>query len=268
MSEKCRLCGGTTSVAFPMTVMRRYDVTLFRCVVCGSLQTERPFWLAEAYSSAIAIMDTGAVQRNLVCQAGISAVAHVFGVRGRCLDFGGGTGLLCRLLRDLGHDAYVYDRYAQPEYARAFRVESLDRSAPAVELLSCIEVFEHLEAPAEQLAELFALSPTVLVATTIPYGGEGPGWWYLSPDTGQHIFFYSRTALKQVAVQFGYAYFAAGPFHIFSKLRIGPIKRALLRCLLSNSGLRLGRIWIAATQRGAFAHADYQALSKSASGPA
>jgi Methyltransferase domain len=264
MNESCRLCGGATSVAFPMKVLGRHEVALYRCSACASLQVQQPFWLEEAYSSAIAVMDTGAVERNLVCQAGIALVAWVLGLKGRFLDFGGGTGLLCRLLRDRGHDAYVYDRYAEPEYARAFSVTSIDRESPAVDLLTAIEVFEHLDNPGTQIEELFAVRPKVLVATTVPYDEEGPDWWYLCPETGQHVFFYSRRALKEIAGRFGYVYFEAGPFHIFSRTRIGASRKAMLRCGLSRLGLRLGRVWIAATQRNRFADSDYRRLLKSA----
>ena len=32
--------------------------------VCDFLQTEEPFWLKEAYESAIGITDTGIIKRN------------------------------------------------------------------------------------------------------------------------------------------------------------------------------------------------------------
>lgn len=264
MNEICRLCGADTGAAFSMKLLGRHDVTLYRCSACESLQMQRPYWLEEAYSSAIAVMDTGAVERNLICQAGIALVARVFGLKGRVLDFGGGTGLLCRLLRDRGHDAYVYDKYATPEYARAFSVASIDRDSPPVDLLTAIEVLEHLDNPGAQVEELFAIRPKVLVATTLPYNGEGPDWWYLCPEMGQHVFFYSRRALRQVADRFGYTYFERGTFHVFSRTEIGVFRRAVLRCALSRLGLRLGRVWIALTQRNRFADADYRRLAKSA----
>lgn len=266
MSEICRLCSGTTVPVFAIKILGRYDVMSFRCSDCASLQFERPYWLQEAYSSAIAAMDTGAVERNIVCQVGISMIAGVLQLKGRFLDFGGGTGLLCRLLRDRGFDAYVYDKYAESAYASAFSVELSKQNSLSVDLLSAVEVFEHFDEPKRQLAELFAIQPKVLVATTLPYSGEGVDWWYLSPETGQHVFFYSRRALRETADRFGYSYFAAGAFHIFTRTSIGVVRKAMLRCALSRVGRRLGRIWIASTQSGRRADEDYRRLVKSIRG--
>lgn len=257
MNESCRLCGGTTAVVFRCRVLQRYEVEFRRCEDCESLQTERPYWLKEAYSSAIASMDTGAVERNLVCQAAITCVATVLRLKGRVLDYGGGPGLLCRLLRDRGHDAYAYDKYAQPAYAGAFSVDQAHAGIEPIDLLCAIEVFEHFDDPANQLAELFALRPEVFVATTIPYTGEDKDWWYLSADTGQHVFFYSKKALKAVAAKFGYIYIEVGAFHIFSKSPVSRIRELMIRLGLSSVGRRFGRIWIAATQRGDYANQDY-----------
>ena len=265
MNESCRLCGGTTTVVFTRRVLQRFEVDFRRCEDCESLQTERPYWLNEAYSSAIASMDTGAVERNLICQAAISCVAAVLRLKGRVLDYGAGTGLLCRLLRDRGHDAYAYDKYAQPAYAAAFSVDQAHAGIEPIDLLCAIEVFEHFDDPDSQLTELFALRPNVFVATTIPYKGEGKDWWYLSADTGQHVFFYSSKALKTVAAKFGYIYLEVGTFHIFSKSPVSRTRQLLIRLGLSSIGRRIGRIWIAATQQGTYANQDYWRLAEKVS---
>ena len=260
MTEDCRFCGGATCAAFTMRILRRYDVMSYRCLECASLQVERPYWLHEAYSSAIAAMDTGAVERNLVSQTSIWTIAEILRLRGQFLDFGGGTGMLCRLLRDRGYDAYVYDKYAESAYAKAYSIDLTNQESGTIDLLSAIEVFEHFDEPAAQLAQLFAIRPRVLVATTIPYSGEGADWWYLSPETGQHVFFYSRRALKQIADKFGYDYCEAGAFHIFTHARVDMVRKVLMRCALSAVGRRLGRMWIATTQSGRYANDDYRKL--------
>jgi hypothetical protein len=101
----CRACGGATAVAFVTTVLRHHQVRFFKCLACESLQTEVPNWLQEAYGSAIAATDTGVMVRNLICHALVVVVATVLRVRGRLLDYGGGAGILCRMLRDHGFDA-------------------------------------------------------------------------------------------------------------------------------------------------------------------
>ena len=61
----CRLCGGAITPAFSTRVLGRYTVRYGLCGQCRSLQTETPYWLAEAYSRNLSSLDTGAAQRNL-----------------------------------------------------------------------------------------------------------------------------------------------------------------------------------------------------------
>ena len=256
----CRLCGGPSSPAFEATVLDRYKVMYFVCGACKSLQSEDPYWLGDAYDSAIAATDTGAVTRNLICHAAIVAVARVLRIHGRFLDFGGGAGMLCRLLRDSGIDAYVCDRYSDPQYAKAFVMELPQVLDGQLALLSAIEVFEHCAEPAVEIGQLFAKHPRILFATTLPYRGEGRDWWYLGAHAGQHVFFYSPAALANLGAKHGYHYFASGYFHVFSLRPITSWQRAALRLLLSRLGLRIIRVYLAATQRGSYSDADFRML--------
>jgi hypothetical protein len=258
----CRLCGGALHERFRLRVLDRHEVAYLRCESCGSLQTQRPFWLAEAYASALAAIDTGAVERCLRCQAAIVATARIFGLKGRMLDFGGGTGLLCRLLRDCGFDAWLHDRYAEPVYAPAYAL-ALDAVAPgSLALLSAIEVFEHCAEPASELGALFALQPAVLFAATEVYRGEGADWWYLNASAGQHVFFYSTRGLQLLAQRHGYRYVGVGAFHVFSRSPVSALRAGLLAQALSRRGIRLLRIWLAARQDNRYAQADYDQLTR------
>jgi hypothetical protein len=254
--DTCRACGAPTSPAFETTVLGRYRVNFLRCHNCESLQSEPPYWLGEAYTSAIAATDTGAMVRNLVSQAAVCVIAAMCRVRGRFLDYGGGAGVLCRMLRDSGFDAYLTDKYSDPVFARAYALSGDECQPGGFALISAVEVLEHYVDPAGEIGRLFALAPQVLVATTQLYAGEGEGWWYLSRQTGQHIFFYSRKCLDLLARRHGYHYLNAGWFHVFSARPIGWIRRGLLRCLLSNVGLGIVRLWQAARLRGHFANQD------------
>lgn len=259
-TTECRLCGGLVSPAFEKTILRRYRVTFYRCQECGSLQSERPYWLEEAYSSAIASADTGAAYRGILCSAAISVIARTLRVRGRFLDYGGGSGLLCRLLRDRGFDAYVSDKYADPVFAKAFVLQAGNLDAHQIALISAIEVFEHCVEPVADLDALFRLKPAVLVATTIVYRGEGPDWWYISEQSGQHIFFYSEKALRFLAVQHGYHYLGFGSFHVFSRLELGWFRRTWLRIGLSQLGLRALTTLFAAIRSARYSDADFGSI--------
>src|SRR5262249_47793757 len=116
----CRLCGDNTEEKFRLCVLGRFEVRYFECTNCGSLQTEEPHWLSEAYGkSNLAYSDVGAAQRVLVACSFIALFAKLMSVR-TILDFGGGDGLLCRMLRDRGLDAYTIDKFSAPSYAQPF----------------------------------------------------------------------------------------------------------------------------------------------------
>src|SRR5688572_10641672 len=119
-SEACRLCGEHVAFVFLLKVLRSYDVSYYRCQHCGSLQTERPYWLEEAYrKNNLSILDTGAAQRNINNLAACYAVSKLLKAA-NVIDVGGGDGLLCRLLRDYEINCFVKDKYASPTYAQGY----------------------------------------------------------------------------------------------------------------------------------------------------
>jgi len=241
----CRLCGGALCESFKKEVLRRYQVRYLKCASCHSMQTEAPYWLDEAYRTNLSSLDTGAAQRNLRNLAASYAVAHVFGVR-NLLDLGGGDGLLCRLLRDTGLNCYVRDRYAVPSYAQGFDQPDFD----APDMVTAFEVFEHLPHPAKDLAEFFSSQSRVVLVSTEVYASQGPDWWYISAESGQHVFFYSRQALILIGQKFGYSVLLSGEFILFIRTDIDSgwlrfkasvfLKRRV--CKLTAARLMLGAV--------------------------
>ena len=201
------------------------------------MQTESPYWLDDAYSSHMSDCDTGAVQRNLQNLAAAYLVSKLFGVRD-ALDFGGGDGLLCRLLRDYNVNCYVKDKYAVPTYSRGFT----DPDFAAPNLILAFEVLEHLATPARELQDLFQLRPKVLLASTAIYDHQPADWWYLALETGQHVFIYSEKAVRMIAERFGYSSLLSGGFVLFvRKPDHSAFKSFLARILLSRAVCRLLR---------------------------
>ena len=223
----CRLCGGAITPAFSTRLLGRYTVCYGVCGQCRSLQTETPHWLTEAYSRNLSSLDTGAAQRNLRNMAASYAVARVYAAH-NLMDMGGGDGLLCRLLRDTGLNCHVRDRYAQPTYAQGFDCPDFD----VPDMVTAFEVFEHLPDPAVDLVEFFAGRPRVVLASTELYNGQGPDWWYISAESGQHIFFYSRQALASVGAGFGYGVVFSGEFVLFVRADVDTRWRRLQATLL------------------------------------
>jgi len=236
----CRLCGGALLERFGLTVLRKHTVRYHECQFCGSLQTEPPHWLEEAYASNLSDLDTGSGQRNLTNLAACFLVSRIFRAND-VIDFGGGDGLLCRLLRDYAINCFVRDKHAAASYAQGFT--QADFAVP--QMLIAFEVMEHFAEPKVEWEQLFALGPRVLLASTTLYRRQGKDWWYLSPESGQHIFFYSERALQWIAQQHDCRVLVSGTFILFVRQSECSGMRLLLARLALNRYLcRLARAFI------------------------
>jgi hypothetical protein len=235
--EVCRLCEGHLVPKFSCIVLHKHEVRYFECDRCGSLQTEPPYWLDDAYKSNLSSLDSGAAQRNLQNLAAAYLISKLFWVRD-ALDFGGGDGLLCRLLRDYNVNCYVKDKYAVPTYSQGF--SEPDFAAP--NLVLAFEVLEHFATPARELQDLFQMQPKVLLASTGVYNHQLSDWWYLAPEAGQHVFFYSEKAVRMIGERFGYSSLQSGGFVLFvRKPDRSAFKSFLAKILLSRVVCRLLR---------------------------
>jgi hypothetical protein len=255
----CRLCEGGIRKRFELELIGKHKVSYHECEDCGCLQTETPHWLPEVYSSHLTALDTGIAQRNITNLAAIYAISRLLDLH-NIIDFGGGDGLLCRLLRDYGLNCYVSDKFAAPTYARGFTRP--DFSAP--DLVAAFEVLEHFAEPRAEIAEVFALAPKVVLLTTAEYRGQGADWWYLSPETGQHVFFYNAKGMGYLAGRYGYDVSKRGAFWIFCKKGMfSARKRWLANFLLKGSKLKWVKGMLCFTSARGVAR-DFEALRAAA----
>jgi methyltransferase family protein len=237
----CRLCGGLSSNVFSQTVLRKYEVGYYRCATCLSLQTEDAYWLDEAYRNSLSCLDTGRAQRNLSDLAVCFFVSKLYRLK-NVIDFGGGDGLLCRFLRDYGLNCFVNDKYATPTYAQGFTEPNFQNP----DLVIAFEVLEHFPNPKKDLDDLFSSNPQALIVSTGIYTNEQSDWWYLAPETGQHIFFYSKDALHLVANKYGYRVLLNGDLVLFVRPGLlSKAKYALTKLMLKRKIVRLLRSLIA-----------------------
>jgi hypothetical protein len=252
----CRVCDGPAEPAFEATILGRHRVRYFHCAACGYLQTEEPSWLSEAYAEAINLQDTGLVSRNLrFAEETALLLFHFFDRRGRFVDFAGGTGLLTRLMRDAGFDFRWHDAYATNVHARGFEASPDERG---VELVTCFECLEHLVRPAEELGRMLAMSRSVLVSTELlPSPRPAPGAWpYYGLEHGQHVGFFERRTLEQLAARYGLRLYAWGPLHLLTDRALPALKRRLVRRFRRPLLRRLRRAMPSLTQ------ADHDLLAR------
>jgi hypothetical protein len=243
-TDRCRLCGNEARFLFCQRVLYKHDVRYFRCPACDLIQSEQPWWLAEAYSSAISSFDTGAIARNMRCADLTRVMAGLCGISptSSCLDVGGGHGVFVRMMRDRGLDFRLCDKYAENLYARGFESDPTRR----YDLVTCFEVLEHFADVAGELEQLFAPKHDVILASTILHRGHREGWWYYGPDAGQHIAFYSRQTMRFIAERFGYRSIAGPAFTLFLRkdVAVSAARRPLLRRAIFRSRADRNSKWV------------------------
>lgn len=213
---QCHICGGVSEAFGSAEVLSKHKVGYFRCPSCGFIQTEAPYWLAEAYTEAISTLDVGVMWRNLHNATVTSAVVSLLFPRAsQFLDYAAGYGTLVRLMRDRGFNFHWSDRYAKNLYARAF--EHVDGAH--YDLLTAYEVLEHLPEPMEDIGVMLSLADNVLVSTElVPEPAPAPpNWWYYAEKGGQHVAFYSAEALRNIARHFMVHLVSQGSYHLFSR---------------------------------------------------
>jgi hypothetical protein len=206
---KSKITGGPVELAFVAKVLGKHDVRYYRCLETGFIQTEEPYWLSEAYASAITASDVGAVKRSIhFAKITAALISRFFDADKQFLDFGGGSGLMVRLMRDEGYDFLRYDPYCANLFAAYFDFDlSAARGSVLFELVTAYAVFEHAVDPMADLARIFEWSDSVLFTTELQPADKvirsADDWHYFCPEHGQHIAFHTLKSLTFIAKRFG-----------------------------------------------------------------
>lgn len=220
---KCKICNLESRHIFSKKVLRKYQVKYFFCNYCGYLQTEDPYWLEEAYYNAIADADTGLVSRNINISRKLGVLLFLMkDENSRYVDYAGGTGMLVRMMRDIGFDFSWHDPYCDNIHARGFEFKSEQAPAKAV---TAFEVLEHVINPIDFIADalLRTQSDTFIFSTELYKEKKPPmpeDWWYYSFQTGQHISFYHRSTLEKISKNLKMKMCSHGGIHMFTKRSI------------------------------------------------
>lgn len=225
----CKVCGQDSAFFSKAKILNKYEISCYKCPNCGFVQTEEPYWLDEAYSTAINRSDVGYVARNLVLsKVTRSLINKFFDRKAKFIDYGTGYGLFVRLMRDYGYDFYGQDKYCDIIFAGDFKAKD-DESG--FELLTAFELFEHLVDPYKEMKILTKYSDSIFISTELyPASSPKPGeWWYFGLEHGQHLSLYSANSLRILGERFGMNLYTNNKnIHLLSKKKLSTFRFKLL----------------------------------------
>lgn len=226
--DLCQVCDGIRAHYETVKVLSRYDARFMRCNDCGLIAAQEPTWLDAAYSSAITRLDLGLLWRASFLGEVIQALARLEKLAdGKFLDWAGGYGVLTRMMRDRGLNYSHHDPLCENLFAVGFEADT----SATFDLISAIEVLEHLADPVAELQTIAAATDRLLITTELlpdppPKLTE---WWYTTPETGQHITFFTPKALGELAARLGYRAYIGNSFvHLFARVPVSRRTRTLL----------------------------------------
>jgi 2-polyprenyl-6-hydroxyphenyl methylase/3-demethylubiquinone-9 3-methyltransferase len=207
--HSCKICGGH-AVPFDSVDFNKFCsvddfykfgqsgivINYHRCLSCSFIFTEDfDDWSKEDFSAFIYNADYVLVDPEYISVRPVQFAAD-FAERfqgcesARILDYGSGSGVFVRLMREHGFENMEgYDPFSSPE-----------RPAGVFDIITCFEVIEHSCDPVKTLAEMksflrndgcIIFSQTTQPADILSLRGN---WWYLAPRNG-HVSTYSEESL-------------------------------------------------------------------------
>ncbi len=217
---KCKICDAQTQEIFEALVLSRYQVTYYHCSVCDFVQTEDPYWLAEAYQTPISNTDTGVLARNLTLARIVAVLIYfLYDKNGSYVDYAGGYGIFTRLMRDIGFDYYWTDPYTKNILAPGF---AYTPSKKVPNLVSAFECLEHFVDPCKEIETMLAITPHIIFTTDfVPNPIPAPhAWWYYACEQGQHIAFYRKKTFDYIAQRYGLSFYSHWGIHLLTRKHI------------------------------------------------
>ncbi|MGC3819016.1 MULTISPECIES: class I SAM-dependent methyltransferase [unclassified Acinetobacter] len=225
MAEKCRICNRNLNFIFYGNIFNN-NILYYECPQCLYVQTQKPYWLEQAYSEAIHTKDTGIFVRNYLCCKKTTNLCWLLGIKNKkILDYAGGYGIFVRLMRDIGFQIFWEDRYCDNLFAKKFVGKD-----GKYELITAFEVFEHFDKPVEELTKILNKSDQIFFSTKlIPDPTPSlENWDYYGLEHGQHIGFFRGKTLEYLALKFNKYLYSYGDFHFFSSTKISKINFLLI----------------------------------------
>lgn len=236
--KTCKICNAKVTKKFEKTILNKYkNIGYFQCEDCAFIQINEATWLNEAYQSAITSLDIGILYRNeLLKNTTIQIIDTFFQDAKLLLDYAGGYGIFTRIMRDAGFNYYWEDKFCENIFAKHFTINDIENKK--FDFVTAFEVLEHMENPIEELNEIFSYSDNILISTElIPENSLIENWWYIAPETGQHISFYTKKSLELIAEKYDCNYYnISETLHLFTKKELDltnlnpkPLKTTILQ---------------------------------------
>ena len=239
----CRICRSLGEQLFELQVLGKYQAEYWQCTNCRFIYIVDPFWLEESFASELNDLDIGSVDRCIVMADFVEVlIRSLKSPKSRFLDWGGGYGLLSRIMRDRGLDFVSHDIYT-----RALFVESSSISNSEIfEVVTMSEVALHLTDPVPVFKKIMESTNTLVFTAVIAPEVVPNDWWYLMPDTGQHVAIYHEESLQALAEQLGVQVTSDGRFfHVLHRKSLGVKSRLIIK----SRPLAFAFAWFNATIR-------------------
>jgi hypothetical protein len=257
----CTICTHASEFFQTGRLLDRHPVDYWRCPACGTVGTESPFWLAEAYDQAITSSDIGLVCRNLeMAKIASMILRYCYRPNAKFVDYGGGYGLFVRLMRDRGYDFYWQDEFCANLFAAHWEAPPGEQ----YELVTAFEVLEHLPEPLVTLEAMFQRAPNLLFSTEL-LPAPAPAladWEYYGLEHGQHIIFYTTAALEHLAQRWQKHFYSNGQnLHLFSDKPLNWYQQKILK------HHRWAKLFSPIGRRPSLMLGDYRHAIRSASQP-
>jgi len=194
----CPICSSKSEIYGKGVVLNKYEISYFRCSRCGFINTEKPYWLDEAYGRVVSDNQKFRAQQNVPIV--ISYIKEQLDPKGFYLDYGcARNAYFVEIMRKycfkfVGYDKYekVLDQY-KGKLSRQF------------EMITSWEVFEHLPNPKEVVSEMLQYTNVIMIGTQRVQLNNPPklNWNYFSRPSGRHISFYTMESFGILGKEFG-----------------------------------------------------------------
>jgi 2-polyprenyl-3-methyl-5-hydroxy-6-metoxy-1,4-benzoquinol methylase len=215
--KTCLICNEPAIRLMSDIILGKHKINYYVCNSCECIFTENPYWLEEAYSEAIAKTDTGIMVRNIsICNDLMHIFNQYFDPEIKVVDFGGGYGILTRMLRDSGINAFWQDKYEKNLLSRGFEYDGKSQA----DVVIAFEVMEHLPNPLETIKEIMVKTDCFIFSTLLLEQLDhktNKEWWYFGPESGQHIFFATKKTMHKIAKLLDCKYSCINGLHILHK---------------------------------------------------